>query len=140
MARVRVTRFDFYAGVARRVGANAGYDHVLRTTIATAITASREVPVLTAKLRLSQRYRVRRVGLNTHGTIWYPVDYAMSVHEGATAHEIVPRDPNGWLVFPWHGRIRYAKRVWHPGQDANPWLFRSLVREAGRRGFRVVPR
>lgn len=135
-----VTNYIHYDTVARRVGAEAAHGLAVETTLATMIHATVAAPVRTAQLRLSVRHRVRRVGLESHGTVWYPVDYAMSVHEGARSHIIRPRDPNGILRFRQNGRIRYAKMVRHPGQRANPWLYRALVREAGRRSFIVTPR
>lgn len=142
MVAVTTTRLTWYDAVARKVGADAGHRLVQETTVATAIDASGTAPRRTGALSKSQRFRVRRVGLNTHGTIWYPLDYAMSVHEGARPHPIplTPKGPGQWLVFHHRGRLRFAKQVFHPGQRANPWLFRSLVFEAGRRDFRVLPR
>lgn len=134
---VTYTHFD---SVARRVGANAGHRLAQEATVATAVDASGTAPRRTGNLAKSQRFRVRRIGLNTHGTIWYPLDYAMAAHEGARPHQIRPRDPNGILRFVQNGQVRYAKQVNHPGQRAKPWLFRSLVAEAGRRDFRVLPR
>lgn len=137
---IELVRYTHYDSVARRVGLQAATGLVTETTLATAITANRTVPVRSGHLRLSQRYRVRQVGLTARGTIWYPPDHAMSQHEGSRRHIIRPRKPGGKLVFMHRGRLIVTDRVNHPGTRPNPWLYAALLIQAGRRDFRVTPR
>jgi hypothetical protein len=51
-----------------------------------------------------------------------PVDYGRFVLQGTAAHEIVPRDPAGYLRFVVGDRTVYAKRVRHPGTVADQHL------------------
>lgn len=134
------TRYIHYDSVARRVGLEAATSLTARTTQATAILANRTVPRRSGALASSQRLRVRQVGLAAHGTIWYPLDYAMSQHEGSRAHVIRPRKPGGQLVFFHKGRLFRVSKVNHPGTKPTPWLYAALLIEAGRRDFRVTPR
>jgi hypothetical protein len=52
--------------------------------------------------------------------------YVMSVHEGTQPHEITPKTAQ-YLQFPNQaGEMVYAKRVFHPGTKANPFLWEAL--------------
>ena len=132
--------FDYthYDSVARFVGIEAGTRSARVMTLATAITADRLVPVRSGRLRASQRSRVRRVGLTARGTIWYPLDYAMSQHDGSRRHIIRARKPGGMLVFMHHGRLRVTPQVNHPGTRPDPWLFTALAINAARNDYRVT--
>ncbi|MGH9248992.1 MAG: HK97 gp10 family phage protein [Acidimicrobiales bacterium] len=135
MVTVITLDLDFVA--LNRVGIDLADSLMTQATLGTAIHATRSVPVVTGELRFSQRHRTRRIGLRAEGLVWYTADHAMAVHEGAKPHVIRPRRPGGVLVFQHHGRTRYAKRVFHPGNLSNPWLYRALLAQAGQLGFRV---
>lgn len=68
------------------------------------------------------------------------VRYALPVHEGASAHLIRPRNPNGALRFYWDrvGYVVYFKGVKHPGVGETPFLTSSLADVARALGFVVV--
>lgn len=68
------------------------------------------------------------------------VKYAMPIHEGARAHTIRPRNPDGVLRFYWArvGYVVYLKRVNHPGVGGTPFLTSSLADVARSLGFVVV--
>ena len=68
------------------------------------------------------------------------LSYAASVEEGAAPHIIVPRNPEGNLVFWWTKRstLFVGPIVHHPGQKGKSYLRRAL-RTVGRRyGFKVI--
>lgn len=72
--------------------------------------------------------------------------YALYVHEGTKAHTIVPRRAKA-LAFPAAGsgtlsgrvrkggKVRFAKRVRHPGTKANPFMLRGAVKAVESTGF-----
>lgn len=64
----------------------------------------------------------------------------MAIHEGARAHVIRPRRPDGVLRFYWDrtGRVEYFKMVRHPGVGATPFLTSSMADVCRVLGFRVV--
>lgn len=74
-----------------------------------------------------------------YGTVGTPVHYARAVHNGARAHPIRPRNPNGYLRFYWRkvGHTVYRKSVYHPGQSGQFFLTRPLRIAANRHGFKV---
>lgn len=64
----------------------------------------------------------------------------MPVHQGARAHIIRPRRPDGVLRFYWErtGRVEYFKMVRHPGVGRTPFLTSSMADACRPLGFRVV--
>jgi hypothetical protein len=132
-----VITLDFYENEARRVGAEVAHELALRATLGTAVAATQGVPVETGELRFSQRHRIRRVGLSSHGSVWYTADHAAAVHEGARPHIIRPRRRGGVLVFDVGGRTVFTKMVRHPGYKGNPWLYRAMVGATRPLGFRT---
>lgn len=66
--------------------------------------------------------------------------YAAAIHDGAAAHVIRPRDPDGWLRFYWDrtGRVEYFRRVLHPGVGATPFLTSAMTDACRPLGFRIV--
>jgi hypothetical protein len=93
-----------------------------------------EVPRRTGNLGRS--IRIGRVTPNEAETI-ASASYALYVHEGTKAHDIVPRNKKA-LRFPADGgsatlagrvrkggKVRFAKRVRHPGTKANRFMERG---------------
>lgn len=66
---------------------------------------------------------VALVGANPHGT---DAGYAAIVHDGSVPHVIAPRFPRKSLKFKVAGRVVYARRVFHPGTQPDPYLERWL--------------
>lgn len=64
----------------------------------------------------------------------------MPIHEGAAAHIIRPRNPNGYLRFYWAraGQVVHFKSVRHPGVGATPFLTSSMADACRPLGFRIV--
>lgn len=73
--------------------------------------------------------------------------YALFVHEGTRAHDIRPRKAKA-LRFPADsgsatlsgrvrrgGKVRFAKRVRHPGTKANPFMLRGARKAIEATGF-----
>jgi hypothetical protein len=73
--------------------------------------------------------------------------YALYVHEGTRAHDIVPKNRKA-LRFPADsgsatlagrvrkgGKVRFAKRVRHPGTKANPFMLRGAKKAVEGLGF-----
>lgn len=93
----------------------------------------RHAPRRTGRLVSTSRKREGRIG----GQLYVEVlvgragmtDYLGYVLFGTQAHEIraVPNRPNAHLRFIAGGRIVYARRVWHPGSQANNFVRDSLV-------------
>lgn len=76
------------------------------------------VPVKTGRLRTSLAIRVETdkvtIGPNT--------PYAGYVEFGTKPHVIRPKDPAGVLVFTMNGIKIFAKKVNHPGTQAQPYV------------------
>lgn len=67
---------------------------------------------------------LKEVNGNT-GVVYLGTDVAVYLHEGTQAHKIVPRDK---MVLRFVGRANrfvFAKRVRHPGTEADPFLYRA---------------
>lgn len=127
-----------YQAIARETGRRAAIKTVRETTRAVFLAAQAHVPIgETGQLGGSGHFNVDRGIGGAVGTVGYRADHAMAVHEGARPHVITPRDPRGTLVFRANGRLIFTKRVNHPGNRPNPWLYEALVRQAGRRGYLV---
>lgn len=80
----------------------------------------RVAPVDTGFLRESMRYE-------THGdvvTIWMP-DYALYVEFGTAPHEIKAINTQA-LHWKKDGKDFFAKVVYHPGTEPNPFIRRTL--------------
>jgi hypothetical protein len=73
--------------------------------------------------------------------------YALYVHEGTKAHDIRPKNRKA-LRFPADGgsstlggrvrsggKVRFAKRVRHPGTKANPFMLRGAKKAVEGLGF-----
>lgn len=52
--------------------------------------------------------------------------YAVIVHGGSKPHEILPIPPHKSLKFRVAGRVIYARRVFHPGTEPDPFLTRWI--------------
>ena len=76
------------------------------------------VPVKTGQLRTSLAVRVEAdkviIGPNT--------PYAGYVEFGTKPHVIKPKNPDGVLVFKVGGTTVYARKVNHPGTQAQPYV------------------
>lgn len=48
--------------------------------------------------------------------------YAPYVDRGTRPHEIVPKRPGGVLKFTVNGQVVYARKVHHPGTQAQPFV------------------
>lgn len=68
------------------------------------------------------------------------VRYGKIIHDGARAHRITPRRPDGTLRFFWErtGRVEYFKAVNHPGVGATPFLTSAMVDACRPLGFITV--
>lgn len=134
---VRLIRYRQYDAIAHQVGLNAAIDSAQRMTRITRTQSNLTVPVDSGELRASQVSNVSRGTSEATGTIKYRADHAMAIHEGARPHIITPRNPGGKLVFRVGGRRIVTDRVNHPGNAANPWLYRALVRAGAVTDYRV---
>lgn len=78
-------------------------------------------PFKTGKLRAGTRY-----GLTSGNTAFIRNNerYAMPVHEGSRAHDIVATNAK-FLAFNPGGGMVYRKKVRHPGSAANPFITRG---------------
>lgn len=135
-ARIRLTRFDSIQ--AQKIADDGAFDLVQGVTFSTATRAQRTVPVDTGRLRASQNVNIGRRPGGVTGTVTYQAPYAAAVHQGARPRVIVPRRKRA-LAFRVRGVPVVVRRANWPGFAGQPWLFRTLVRVAGRRGFRVRP-
>jgi hypothetical protein len=63
--------------------------------------------------------------------IFTAIDYALAVLEGSDPHEIVPNKAKA-LAFEVNGQLIFARRVRHPGNEANPFIDRAIVRTEDR--------
>jgi hypothetical protein len=97
----------------------------------------RRCPRRTGRLVSTSRKNPGRFGLRPYVDVVIGrtgmTDYLGYVLFGTHAHEIraVPNRPNAHLRFTSHGRVVFARSVWHPGTKANPFVQESL-REAAR--------
>lgn len=90
------------------------------------MAAKRQVGVKTGALRSSIKIShfmapggaAVRVGSNLH--------YAYLHHEGTRPHLIVPKDPDGVLIFRKGARVIKTERVMHPGTKPNRYLSDQL--------------
>ncbi|NPV70292.1 MAG: HK97 gp10 family phage protein [Firmicutes bacterium] len=55
------------------------------------------------------------------------VSYALAVNQGSKPHEIRPRNAKS-LRFVVGNQVIFAKRVRHPGTEANPYIDRAISR------------
>src|SRR5262245_31180233 len=85
-----------------------------------------KVPVKTGKLRSSLTIQVRTdpviIGPNP-----LAAPYAAYVEYGTRPHEIRPRNPHGVLKFRVGGTWVYAKKVNHPGTQAQPYVLPAFM-------------
>ena len=69
----------------------------------------------------------------TEVTIHNDMPVSKFVEQPTRPHRIVPKDPNGWLVFPWAkfgGKIFFFKAVNHPG-TLGKLVFQYVMAEQG---------
>lgn len=118
---------------------------MMRTLALSAVREQKlEAPRRTGNLGRS--IRIGRVTPNEAETI-AGASYALFVHEGTRAHDIVPRTKKA-LRFPADsgsatlggrvrsgGKVRFAKRVRHPGTKANPFMLRGAKKAIESTGF-----
>lgn len=69
----------------------------------------------------------RAVGTQARTEVFARAEHAIWIHEGTRPHEIRPRRAKA-LRFTIGTRVVFARRVWHPGTTANPFL-RDAIRE-----------
>ena len=102
--------------------------------------AQREAPIRTGTLRATIYNRREVLPLKITRRVGSPLNYSYLVHGGARPHRIVPRSPNGRLVFFWKkvGRIVSLRQVNHPGFKGVPYLQRPLVIYGNLHRFRVI--
>lgn len=67
---------------------------------------------------------LKEVNGNT-GIIYLGTDVAVYLHEGTQAHKIVPRNKMVLRFVGRANRFAFAKRVRHPGTEADPFLYRA---------------
>lgn len=117
----------------------------LRTLALSAVREQKlEAPRRTGNLGRS--IRLGRVSATEAETI-AGANYAIYVHEGTRPHEIRPRNKKA-LAFPANsgsatlggrvrsgGKVRFAKRVRHPGTKPNPFMLRGAVKAIEGTGF-----
>lgn len=110
-------------GLRRKIGR---YGERLSAEAAAELYRSIDEPVDSGQLEgTGQLIRVGR----TVWRIWYPVEYASFPDTGARPHTIRAR-PGGVLRFRVAGRIVYAKKVDHPGNEGTGWFSdKATVRE-----------
>jgi hypothetical protein len=118
---------------------------MMRTLALTAVREQKiEVPRRTGNLGRS--IRIGRVTPTEAETI-AGASYAIYVHEGTRAHDIRPKNRKA-LAFPADsgsatlggrvrkgGKVRFAKRVRHPGTKANPFMLRGAKKAIESTGF-----
>jgi hypothetical protein len=118
---------------------------MMRTLALSAVREQKiEVPRRTGNLGRS--IRIRRVTPKEAQTI-AAASYALYVHEGTKAHDIRPKNRKA-LRFPADGgsstlggrvrsggKVRFAKRVRHPGTKANPFMLRGAQKAVQAAGF-----
>lgn len=81
-------------------------------------------PVRTGRLQRGTTYGLMS---STIGFIRNAERYAMPVHEGARPHVIEAKNKKT-LAFMAGGKMRFPKKVNHPGNAANPFFDRGLDR------------
>jgi hypothetical protein len=131
-ARVQITQAQLESVVSGPRGLATAY--VRRITRQIENRARLYAPVNTGNLRSSITSVVTSRGLTVSGVVGTPLEYAVYVHEGTRPHEITPRTPGGtltWKAGPGSGENRpgprvYARRTFHPGTRANPFLRRAM--------------
>lgn len=84
-------------------------------------TEKTEVPIKTGQLRRSITLDYRPISVSVYPT----VKYALTVHEGAKPHVIIPIRKQV-LAFRKNGRVVFAKRVNHPGNKPNKFVERTV--------------
>jgi hypothetical protein len=118
---------------------------MMRTLALSAVREQKiEVPRRTGNLGRS--IRIGRVTPKEAQTI-AAASYALYVHEGTKAHDIRPKNRKA-LRFPADGgsstlggrvrsggKVRFAKRVRHPGTKANPFMLRGAQKAVQAAGF-----
>jgi hypothetical protein len=117
---------------------------MMRTLALSAVREQKiEVPRRTGNLGRS--IRIGRVTPKEAQTI-AAASYALYVHEGTKAHDIRPKNRKA-LAFPAAGsstlagrvrkggKVRFAKRVRHPGTKANPFMLRGAQKAVQAAGF-----
>ena len=79
------------------------------------------VPVKTGNLRTSLGVQVHsdRVVI---GPNHLQAPYGGYVEFGTKAHEIRPKNPNGYLVFRMNGQKVFTRKVNHPGTKSQPYV------------------
>lgn len=91
-------------------------------------------PYQTGNLARSTNYTIDGWGVNLIGRITAATFYALFVHEGTGPHVIVPRRAKV-LRFNTARGVVFARKVYHPGTRAQPWLREAMVSVLGRRGM-----
>jgi hypothetical protein len=118
---------------------------LMRTLALSAVREQKlEAPRRTGNL--GRTIRIGRVSASEAETI-AGASYAIYVHEGTRAHDIRPRNRKA-LAFPADGgsatlsgrvrkggKVRFAKRVRHPGTKANPFMLRGARKAIENTGF-----
>lgn len=89
--------------------------------------AAMQVGVKTGTLQRSLKYRVGMGGGVPQVLIGSDDEIAYLHHEGSRPHQIKPRYAKT-LRFMQNGRIRFAKRVYHPGTRPNRYLTDNLYK------------
>ena len=98
------------------------------------------VRVLTGAVRSSIKTEMKITRTRVVATVSATHRRAMLEHEGAKAHQIVPRLGNRKLRFYWKkvGRVVYFSSVNHPGTKGSKFLTKPLLLIGERNGFRVT--
>lgn len=124
--------------VATLVAVRASAKTVLRLANRVLNRSKALTPVDTGNLRASQRLKLTIQRRRVVARVYTRVKYAASVHEGARAHDIVPRRKKA-LKFKIGGQTVIVSKVHHPGNKARPFMRKATLQVAGRyRWLRVV--
>jgi hypothetical protein len=83
---------------------------------------------------LGRTIRIGRVSASEAETI-AGASYAIYVHEGTRPHVIVPRKAKALAWKGTGGKVRFAKRIRHPGTKANPFMLRGARKAIENTGF-----
>ncbi|WP_280499023.1 HK97 gp10 family phage protein [Nocardia cyriacigeorgica] len=97
--------------------------------------ARRRINSRTGELSRSTGHRVHNDGRNPRLQVFATARHARYVHDGTRAHEIRARYAQA-LRFRMGGQTVFARRVWHPGTRANPFLADAVREETARRRSR----
>jgi len=89
--------------------------------------AKEEVPIKTGDLRRSIMLSYKPIAVR----VFTEKEYAVPVHEGFRAHEIIATRAKFLRFKGRDGEYVYVKKVWHPGFRGDPFMQRTIEIEEG---------